>query len=204
MRSEAPELVWWPESGMGWYPVADTEAPYDQAYFERYRAMAETEIGRRLNGLRVRLFRRWNTGPVDVVDVGIGSGAFLQLLGRGAWGWDVNPAAVDWLERRGLLRNPYEGCSTVTCWDSLEHLADPAALVAAVRERLFVSLPIFTGPDHVLRSRHFRRDEHVWYWTRDGFIAWLARHGFRTVEHSTMESLAGREDIHSFVAERVA
>lgn len=188
---------------MGWYPVADTEAPYDRAYFDRYRALDRTETGRLLTAMRCDLVGRYAScarGP-QLVDVGIGGGAFV-LARPGTAGWDINPAAVAWLEARELLRNPYEGCDAATCWDSLEHLADPAALLAAVRHLLFVSLPIFTGPDHVLRSRHFRRDEHVWYWTRDGFIDWLGGQGFAVVEHSTKECLAGREDIHTFVAIR--
>jgi len=66
----------------------------------------------------------------------------------------------------------------------------------------FVSLPIFRDAHHARTSKHFRPDEHYWYWTRAGFIWFAERCGFSVIEHNTMESLAGREDIETFVLAR--
>lgn len=197
-------LVWLPERGMGYYPVAET--PYDGEYFEKYVEYAETPMGQELDRTRVGLVTRHSPPGTRVVDVGIGCGAFVDALRphRETYGYDVNPAGVEWLEARGLLVDPFETVvDAVTFWDVIEHIPDVHRLLENVQQWVFASLPIFTGPDHVLRSKHFRKDEHCWYWTRDGFIGWMAEHGFECVEHGTPESIAGREDIHSFALRRV-
>lgn len=194
-------LVWLPERGMGYYPVNDE--PYDDAYFRKYVEYSDTDLGRRLDTLRIDLVRRWAGPGAAVIDIGIGAGAFIEARGGETYGYDINPRAVTWLKDRQLWRDPREqAADALTFWDSLEHIRDPAPMLAQAREWVFMSLPIFTGPDHVLRSRHFRRDEHCWYWTRGGLIRWMAEHGLAVVEHGTPESIAGREDIHTFAFRR--
>lgn len=196
-------LVWIEEAQTGYFPVS---APvYDQAYFDRYEGQADTEIGRALNAARCDLvFRHWSGG---VTDIGIGCGAFL--LARQAQGietdqgFDVNPAGVSWLKERGMWWNLDKGrIECATFWDSLEHMERPDRALDQVVSAAFVSLPIFRDAAHVLRSRHYRKDEHYWYWTRAGFIAFANRCGFEVIEHNTMETLAGREDIETFVLSR--
>lgn len=194
----AEGLVWLPERGMGYYPVR--EQPYDEAYFAKYEAYARTEMGLAITAARVELVRRHARGEV-VVDIGIGCGAFVEAMD--CYGFDINPAGARWLQQHGAFWNPYKReAGALTFWDCLEHIHDPAPLLAHAREWVFCSLPLFEGPEHVLRSKHFRRDEHCWYWTRAGLIGWMAEHGFRCVEHNTAESLLGREDIHSFAFRR--
>lgn len=193
-------LVWLPERGMGRYPV--TEQPYDEGYFEKYREYANTELGRELTAARVSLVNAYTDG--EVVDVGIGCGQFVETRGGQTWGYDINPAGVQWLTDRGLWRNPRERkAEALTFWDVLEHIPDPGPILANAGNWVFVSLPIFTGIDHVLRSKHFRKDEHCWYWTRDGLIQWMMERGFTNRYRSEMESELGREDIETFVFERV-
>lgn len=199
------ELVWIPSRGMGFYPV--TESPYDAAYFEKYQRYAETELGRQLTAQRVALVQRFHPYG-NLVDVGIGCGAFVQARvdhGFATQGYDVSPCAIAWLERNGYWRDPYKyEIGAVSLWDSLEHLLDPARLLANVRSWVFTSLPIVPGDGPPPRDwKHFRRDEHRWYWTRAGLIGWMLEQGFRCVEHGTPESLLGRQDIETFVFRRL-
>lgn len=194
--------VWLPERGMGYYPVQG-EAPYDAAYWQKYVEYAGTDMGRRLTDLRVEMLERY--APEGAVcDVGIGCGAFVEALrtrGRDAYGYDINPVAVAWLDERGWMVNPsLTAVRALTFWDSLEHLPEPGAVLRRVPPGgvVLASLPIFRDTRHLMASRHFRRDEHRWYWTRDGLIGWMAAQGFECLEHGTPESLAGREDIHTF------
>ena len=199
LRAQA--LQWLPELGIGWYPV--TEAPYDAAYWERYRLMDETPAGARLTADRCAWVRQ-HAGPEPgvVCDVGIGGGRFVQEFG--ARGCDVNPSALAWLEQCGRLHDLRgEGADVATFWDSLEHIHDPVPLLAGVRRWVFTSLPIFSGPDHVLRSKHYRRDEHCWYFTREGLALFMGLLGFELRGVSVMEQNAGREDIGTFAFERV-
>lgn len=199
-------LVWLPERGMGFYPITNGDV-YNEAYFRKYQGYAVTDLGRALTRARVELVERHAPG-VHLVDVGIGCGQFVsQRLNRPltgmTYGFDVCPNGVTWLKEQNLWWDPYKKeIEAASFWDSLEHIPDAAQILVNVTRWVFCSLPLFTGPDHVLRSKHFRTDEHCWYWTRDGLIAWMAEQGFRCLEHNTMESLLGREDIHTFVFRR--
>ena len=196
-------LTWYPERGFGYYPVRGNGTVYDRAYFEKYVGYAQTELGQQLTAARIGLVLR-HMPCGELLDIGIGSGAFVQARNYFAptFGFDINPAAVAWLMQRDLYRDPITGSiEGMTFWDSLEHLPDPQQYLAQATWA-FLTLPIFTGPDHVLASKHFRRDEHIWYFTRGGLIRWMEAQGFRCVEHNTMETLLGREDIHSFAFQK--
>ena len=161
-------LTWWDHHGFGYYPVDPADAPYDAAYFDKYVAMADTQMGLALNAARERMIARWWLG--DVVDVGVGCGSFIEHR-PDTWGYDVNPAAVEWLYRNKRWWNPrVDPCPAVSMWDVLEHMPDFPKLLANVRGYCFVALPLFDGPEQARASRHFRPTEHCWYFTGIGFI----------------------------------
>lgn len=193
-------LIWCDELGLGYYPVANAAAPYDAAYFARYEAMADTEMGRALNAARLALVARYWSG--DLVDIGIGSGAFMEARIR-TWGYDINPVALDYLRRRKRLWNPrHEPCPAVSMWDSLEHIRDFPALLNNVTHWVFVSVPVFHSAAHAHRSRHYRPDEHCWYFTSNGLIAVMKQLGFVMHEANFAETLLGRDGIASFAFHR--
>jgi hypothetical protein len=187
---------------MGYYPPSPNWSQlYNEAYFEEYKRRAETAMGEALTKVRVDLVSAY-CRRFDLVDIGIGSGQFVRAAG--CKGYDINPRARRWLKQSRRWRDAYEtpGPLGITCWDSLEHIADPDRLVSRVERWVFVSLPIFRDAEHVLSSKHFKPDEHIWYWTEKGFKNWLDRLGFDCLYHSEMESELGREDIHTFVFRR--
>lgn len=203
-------LTWFPEAGVGYFECVGVETVYDAAYFARYAAQAETPIGRQLNAFRSAIVERHrdalDLSPlVEVLDVGIGDGAFVRTyeLAGVARGYDVNPAGIAWLEERDSWGDLYGRTWPVaTFWDALEHIREPAAALDQVERLAIVSIPTFRGPDHVLASRHFRRDEHYWYWTREGFLRFASSCGFRCVDILATETAIGREDIETFVLVR--
>ena len=202
MEALQSRLLWLPELGMGHVALHD-ESTYDDAYFEKYARMADTPIGLQLTRARVQMVERHYTGPL--LDVGIGAGQFVLGRNESTFGYDVNPHAVEWLQERGLYQDLYaESFRALSFWDSLEHIPDPGAAVERAGEWVFVSLPIFDGPDHCLSSRHYRPGEHLWYWTHNGFIRWMWRQGFELIEHNTIETDLGREGIGSYVFRRAA
>lgn len=202
-------LTWWDEQGFGYYPVDPNDAPYDATYFARYRAMATTLMSLELNEVRTRMVERWWTG--DLVDVGIGDGAFIEhrtvlceLGDPQNWGYDVNPAAIEWLQHNKRWWNPrVDPCPSVSMWDVLEHMPDFPKLLANVRAYAFVSLPIFKDADHARNSRHYRPTEHCWYFTAYGFTRAMADLGWMCVEMNWNESVLGRDSIGSFAFRRV-
>lgn len=195
-------LVWLPEHGMGFYPTPDASDIYDADYFQKYRGYAMTSLGRELTRLRVELVNAYTGG--DVVDVGIGCGQFVETRGNFTFGYDVNRVAIHWLQARLRWRDPYAApVEAISLWDVLEHIKNPTPLLTNVRRWVFCSLPIFTGPYDVLGSKHFRRDEHCWYWTSGGLVRWMDAHGFAVRHVGDAETVAGRQGIATFVFERV-
>jgi hypothetical protein len=87
-------------------------------------------------------------------------------------------------------------------WDVLEHMHDFRPLLANVQQWLFLAVPIFRDAEHVLRSKHYRKDEHCWYFTRHGLVSMLRDSGFELIADSDMEIYAGREDIGAFAFRR--
>ncbi|OAT41373.1 phage protein [Hafnia paralvei ATCC 29927] len=192
-------LVWLPEIGMGRFPVPK-DRPYDDSYFSRYQKMADTPMGHALTKARIELVGRHYTGPV--LDVGIGAGQFVEARAE-TKGYDVNPAGVHWLVAHGYWKQLYDSCHpALTFWDSLEHIDHPELAISQAEQWVFVSVPIFDSADHILLSRHYRKDEHIWYWTHDGLIRWFAQHGFRCIEHNSVECELGREGIGSYAFRR--
>lgn len=174
---------------------------YDAAYFDKYAEYAQTEMGGRLNLARMALVGRHYHGTL--VDIGIGCGSFLKARGD-TYGYDVNFKAIEYLNREDLWWNPHvRPCAAASMWDVLEHIADFPALLAQVREFVFVSLPVFSGAEDVLRSRHYRKDEHVWYFTSVGFIRVMSGLGWRCLETNDDETRIGRDSIGSFAFRRI-
>ena len=177
-------LQWFPELGVGYYPVSGS--PYDQQYFDRFARQADTPIGRKLMKQRVAFVGQHYRGTL--VDVGIGSGAFIEARDD-TYGFDINPAGVAWLKKRCLWFNPYDRpVAAISMWDVLEHMPDSRPLLANVEEWLFLAVPLFDDAEHVLRSKHYRKDEHFWYWTRRGLVTDAGELGFKSLSESNMET----------------
>jgi predicted TPR repeat methyltransferase len=197
-------LTWWPQLGIGHYPVESANAPYDQDYFDNFARNAQTDLGQALMRARCEFVERHYRGTL--VDVGIGSGAFVEAWrqrGRSASGYDINQAGLKWLREQKLLVDPYHTpFDAMTLWDVLEHVDEFQRLLVKVRKWLFVSLPIFCDAEHVLRSKHFKPQEHFWYFSRDGLVYAMRQCGFLLVSESTVESELGREDIGTFAFKR--
>jgi len=197
LTKESDKLIWFPRLGIGYYPVE--EAPYDQAYWEKYLTYEDTQIGRDLNTARVDMVLKYQFD--SLIDIGIGSGAFIKAIPF-AKGFDINPSAIEWMKSVDKFTEPCE-VDAMSFWDALEHIHNPEHLLSLVRKYVFVSCPIYKDKAHILRSKHFRPDEHCWYYTSDGLKEFMANYGFECIEESTIESDLGREDIGSFTFKRV-
>lgn len=176
---------------------------YEQQYFDHFASLRGSEVEKALNAGRLAMLARHARPGSTLLDVGIGSGAFLddaRAQGFEAKGIDVNPVALDLLRSKDLLAESPRGFGAVTFWDSIEHIAEPERLLRRIERdaTVLVALPIFENLDSVPSSKHYKPGEHLYYWTRDGFVEWMAAYGFRLLEESTHEVDAGREGIGAF------
>lgn len=192
-------FLWSEELGRGWH--TRPAMTYTGDYFDHYRTLDATHMATLLTRARIDLVSNY-CPPNETLDVGIGGGRYVTE--SGGYGYDVCADAVKWLQKQGKYRDPYFTWPAITCWDSLEHIPDPALLLKQVKEWLFVSLPICESRDEWAASKHFKPGEHVHYFTRDGFLRWCAEQGFECVEINRVESDLGREGIMSFAFKRVA
>lgn len=190
-------LVWMPELGMGYH--TGEPMSYENDYWSKYVDMDNTAMGEELTRVRCKFVKHHYNG--QVVDIGIGAGRFVKE--SGAKGYDVNVDAINWLRERNLYQDPYKDkVYAITCWDSLEHIPEPEKLINQVKEWVFVSMPIYTSGDDVLQSKHYRPNEHLWYWTREGLVKWFNRLGFNLVTSDDFETKIGREQIETFAFKR--
>lgn len=197
-------LVWFPEKGMGYFPVKKTH--YDDKYFNEYVRMEHTEIGERLNEFRAGLVNKYTKGLV--LDIGIGCGTFMKRRGN-CLGFDICPKAIFHLRKTEQFFNPYNGAGAwsdikaVTFFDSLEHMEWPELIFDNIgRQFIFVSLPIFRSAEHVVNSKHFKKEEHFLYFTEKGFVDYMASYKFGLLEKRDEETRCGREDIKTYVFQR--
>lgn len=199
-------LLWLPELGIGYLGIPPTPGLYGASYWQKYLAYDQTDLGIELTEARLAfVLRHWH-GPL--VDVGIGGGLFLRshngATGEHSAGWDVNPEAIKWLHDAGLLRDPrHAPVAAATMWDSIEHMEDPCEVLDQVEGWAFISTPIYRDGEHARQSKHYRPGEHIWYFTARGLVGFMLRAGFELIEHNSIESDLGREDIGSFAFRRV-
>lgn len=176
---------------------------YDKDYYEKYIKMAGSEIANKLNHCRTTLTEKWCGGPL--LDIGIGSGEFIESSKIKVYGFDINPYAVRWLEERNIFVNPYKNVPEFihgwTFWDTLEHIREPHITFSKIRSGsyVFVSIPIMKTLLDIKQHKHYRPNEHYYYFTTEGFVRWMGDHGFNYKEHNDLETKAGRESIETFV-----
>lgn len=189
------EMIWDQGKGYGYYPVDTVDWPYDESYFHKYQAYEHTAVGLRLNSFRTNLALQI---PGTKCDVGIGSGYFVKNFPQEMFGFDVNPYGVEWLKENNCWANPYEKeHDLLTFWDSFEHIPNHTRLLKMTK-RCLISLPIFRDHKHALSSKHFRKDEHYWYFTSFGIDRYMELHGFKLLAEYDTESKLGREGILTF------
>lgn len=190
-RLSAAQLRWLPDRGIGYFEGRGFV--YGRQYFENYLGYDSSPTGDTLTRARVTFVRNhWNG---KVLDVGIGGGRFVTEID--GIGHDINPHALRWLREQG---RSWDGSAVeAACfWDSLEHMRNPDEFLVNVRSWAFISIPIFRDAAHARASKHFKPDEHYWYFTRAGLVGFMAAQGFEVRAHSAVEQECGREDIETF------
>ena len=199
------QLMWDEHLKYGYYPVDPADWPYDATYFDKYVGLDATELGHKLTAFRADLVQRY--APERVIDIGIGGGGFINELIRRkiqVVGSDVNPKGIDWLKERQLYRTADIEIDAATFWDSFEHIPRPDKALSNVRRFAFISIPIFQDREQTLASKHFKPAEHYYYFHHKGLIGFMFSQGFRLLKFCATETKLGREDILSYVFQRMA
>ena len=207
-KSSIPENWSW-NNGIGFLPFGDKPVPYDEAYFEKYVVYSNTRRGEQITNVRCDMVDRHLMAckSAKVLDVGIGCGSFVAAMrGRGwsnAYGTDINPVGLHWLELHGWKWNEADKAEALTFWDVLEHIPDPQIIFNHHRPRfIFICMPVYRDEAHVFTSKHYRPGEHCWYFTVPGLLRFMKRYNYICAEMNDLETELGREDIFSFAFRR--
>lgn len=201
--NESQSLTWNNDLGIGFLnPPVDSDEVYDENYWERYRAMIDTDIGRNLTKARIEIANKFNIKPMELLDIGVGNADFCDKFGcRGA---DINPHAVAYLKKNNKyidINNENGRWKWMSYHDVLEHIVDATGILAKT-DNVMLSVPIHANMESCLDSKHLRPNEHFWHFTVSGMITYMNMFGFKCLYYSTIESKLGRESIGSFVFAR--
>ena len=182
----------------------DMTAPieYNGAYFDHYKALEGSEIAKKINTGRIKLVNDNAGWQRPVLDIGIGSGEFIKRRPN-TYGYDINPTAQAWLKENELWRDDLSQFRAFSMWDVIEHVRCPSDYLDWMPKGswLFLSIPVFHDLSRVRQSKHYKPNEHFYYFTPRGLIDWLSLYGFRLVERSKFES-QWRDKIESFALQR--
>ena len=198
-------VMWCPQHGVAYQADTNELVSYDADYFNNYVRLESGEIGLKLNEFRTSITSKY---VHTLLDIGIGSGQFIKSSSIKVFGYDINPFGVAWLKERNLYVDPYAELPAevegISLWDTLEHIPDPSQLFQVIRKGmyLFVSIPIFPDLQKLTKSKHFKPNEHVLYFTQEGLVKYMTASGFTLLETSDEETKAGRESIMSFVFQK--
>lgn len=202
------DLMQCPNRGVAYQRDMSALVLYDKAYFDKCLAYKGNEIANKVNAGRVALVKRYHVG--EIIDIGAGTGEFIESFGEGAKGYDANPYSVEWLRNNNLYSENFTDSRGFTFWDTLEHVKDPVFYFKRIPKEsfVFVSIPVFpqSGPEsftkNIRQSKHYRPNEHLYYWTEDGFVDWMKMYGFRLLEKNNSETESGRDGITEFAFKR--
>lgn len=196
-------LKWNHDLGIGYLnPDLTVDHVYDEHYWNSYRKLIDTEIGKNLTNARIDIAKLFQVKPLRLLDVGIGNGAFVDKFG--CYGADINPFAIEYLKKNHKYYNPIEDSfkwQWMSFWDCLEHITDATNILSKCDGAL-ISMPIYQNLEHCLSSKHLKPKEHYWYFTISGLIHYMNYFGFDCKYYSTIESKLGRDSIGSFVFRR--
>lgn len=158
---------------------------YDQAYYKRFKIRAKSRTGQRIYRTRWELVEKYCHGNTTLLDYGCGPGAFHTSGTNGfkVSGYDINPYC-------GFTEPPTGDIGIMTMWDVIEHIPDPSAPINAYRPKhLFISTPNVEAIGHweIEKWKHYRPDEHLWYFGLNSLTGLLARLGYKILEYNFEE-----------------
>lgn len=176
-------------------PVPEDLSPYYENYYGgRHSFSARYRASRRL--ARVRHF----VGDGLLLDIGYGEGTFLELAATYGFecvgverfsGDKERPfAAFDDLAAVRLAY-PARKFSAITCWHSLEHVADADEVLDNIREMLddegslFIAVPNFASRQAEIFGKdwlHLDVPRHLHHFSPASLDRMLKNHGFRIAE----------------------
>jgi SAM-dependent methyltransferase len=186
--------------------------PYDTDHYNLLKSYENKPICTRITHGRIAIVEKY-CKYTNILDIGCGTGHFMRYYHDTVqcfvYGYDVLPDTVKWLQDNNMYIDPNNGIPKhimgITMFDVIEHIPDPKKLLVKFPKNSYYicSVPIIENIDNIKQWKHYRPKEHFHYWTLGGFINYMIENGFECLEHDDFEIKAGREDIRTFVFQKV-
>jgi len=196
------------KNGIAYQKVRSRSVTYGKQYWKKLKAYDSKPKRKKAVTLSRIEIVQYYCSDGNIFDYGCGTCHFIKELSKVKKegivdGYDVNRLSTLKLVEMDCLGHPedlehYQG---ITFWDVLEHLPEPAEVLKRVSENayVFLSIPIFPNLEDIKKSKHYRPNEHYWYFTHEGIKNFMKQFGLSHVQTNNSEIMAGREDIYTFV-----
>lgn len=131
--------------------------------------------------------------PNSILDVGYGSGDFLQTcIGfiKNIYGNDTPPAYPLPKGAQFIEDITKQEVDVVTFFDSLEHFSDIEFVKDLKCKYIIISLPwCYNGNDEewFLNWKHRREDEHLYHFNEKSLVTFMKRQGYDLINYSNIE-----------------
>jgi len=173
---------------------------YGDDYFETYQKRSKTEMGRKLLVFR-RAYAECFCDPNDkILDYGTGHADLVLSDNNSKWfGYDIMEKSKARLGEK--YDDKIEEYEAVCFFDVLEHFQDPSKILDRVKNKLFVTIPLFDNWDDLQSIKHWKHwkpGEHLFYASPEGFKKFVESQGFKTIDQNTVESSLGRDDSFTY------
>jgi hypothetical protein len=195
------------QQGCAYQENTEKSIVYGEEYFNKYKKYEKNDISKKITKGRVELTEKYC--KFRLFDIGIGSGYFMEQSNLDVLGYDINPLGKQLLIDKNKFLDAIVGVKSsifcgVTFWDSLEHIPNPGEILWSVLSDtfVFVSIPIFEDLLKIRDSKHFRPNEHYYYFTKDGLIYYFEQLDYNLIRIDDFEIQAGREDIYTFTFQK--
>lgn len=129
--------------------------------------------------------------PNSILDVGYGSGNFLKTCklniehcyGNDITGYEL-PPGVEFVE--DITKEYYD---VICFFDSLEHFVDISFVKDLKCKYIYISVPEchYINDEWFLNWKHFRPNEHIYYFDRFSLTNFMREHGFHLIAFSNIE-----------------
>lgn len=196
------DLMYCVDPGIMYQKDMTVSVEYAKEYYEKYVGYEGTNIADALNRCRTELTERH---CASVLDVGIGSGEFIKKSKIQTYGYDINPCAIQWLKEKQIFLDPYQDSldrvQGISLWDTLEHIPRPDLLLCRLSpgHYVFISIPILPDLLRIRENKHYKPNEHYYYFTKEGLLKYMSDMGFECDDINDKEIEAGREGVLTFV-----
>lgn len=165
---------------------------YNAEYFNKLKSYENTDIGKELIECRKNMLKKYADLHSVILDFGSGTGIFSKSLK------EYNIHNFDIMNDK--IKNNLGNYDIICFWDSMEHIENINAVINQIKNNavLLVSIPIIKNINNIYIWKHYRIDEHIHYFTFNGFIDFMYSNNYIMIEYNKNEIIAGREDIYTF------